>query len=79
MVLTEAQNGATVRIVDFATGAGLAAKLRQLGLVPGDTARVIRQAPFRGPILLEIRGREIALGRSIAARIQVEAEVCDSH
>ena len=72
MVLTDAQNGAMVRIEGFLTPASLAAKLRQLGMVPGDTARIIRQAPFDGPFLLEIRGREIALGKSIAARVLVE-------
>jgi ferrous iron transport protein A len=77
MLLIEAQNGASVRIGHFHTGAGLSAKLRQLGLVPGDIAKVIRHAPFRGPILLEIRGREIALGRTIAAKIEVEVVECD--
>jgi len=77
MLLIEAQNGASIRIESFQTGAGLAAKLRQLGLVPGDIAKVVRRAPFRGPILLDIRGREIALGRTIAAKIQVEVVECD--
>ena len=73
MVLIEAQRGAIVRIVGFLTLPGLAAKLRQLGLVPGDCAKVVRQAPFDGPFLIEIRGREIALGKSIAEKVQVEA------
>jgi ferrous iron transport protein A len=77
MFLIEVRNGASIRIVSFQTGAGLAAKLRQLGLVPGDIAQVIRHAPFRGPILLDINGREIALGRNIAAKIKVEVVECD--
>ena len=77
MFLIEAQNGESIRIERFHTGAELAAKLRQLGLVPGDVAKVVRHAPFRGPILLEIHGREIALGRTIAAKIQVEVVECD--
>ena len=72
MFLIEAQNGASIRIESFLTGAGLAAKLRQLGLVPGDIAKVVRRAPFRGPVLLEVNGREIAIGRTIAAKIMVE-------
>ena len=72
MYLIEAQNGASIRIESFYTGAGLAAKLRQLGLVPGDIAKVVRRAPFRGPVLLEVNGREIAIGRTIAAKIKVE-------
>jgi ferrous iron transport protein A len=72
MVLSEAQNGSSFRIEGFLTPASLSAKLRQLGLVPGDTATLIRQAPFDGPYLLNIRGREIALGKSIAARVLIE-------
>lgn len=73
MVLIEAQSGATVRIVGFLTQPGLAAKLRQLGMVPGACARIVRRAPFDGPFLIEIRGREIALGKSIAEKVEIEA------
>jgi len=41
-------------------------------LFAGDIARVVRIAPFEGPILLNINGREIALGESIAAQILIE-------
>jgi ferrous iron transport protein A len=75
MLLCEVQTGVTVRILGFLTQPGLAAKLRQLGLVPGESVKVIRQAPFDGPFLLEIRGREIALGKSIAQKVQIEAIV----
>jgi Fe2+ transport system protein FeoA len=34
-------------------------------------------APFDGPVLLEIRGMEIALGKGIAERILVEVAACD--
>jgi len=44
----------------------------QYGLFPGDVARVVRKAPFNGPLLLEVGGREIALGRRIAEKIFVE-------
>lgn len=79
MVLDEAQAGASIRILKFDTGHGLAAKLRQLGLAPGELAKVLRRAPFRGPVMLQIGGREIALGRSIAQKILVEVIECDSH
>ncbi len=72
MLLTDAESGAAIRIVGFKASPSLSAKLRQLGMVPGDNARVIRRAPFDGPFLLEICGREIALGRSIAAKVLIE-------
>jgi Fe2+ transport system protein FeoA len=61
-----------VRIVRFKDSKSLEGKLRQLGILPGDAAKIIRHAPFDGPFLLEIRGREIALGSRIADGIIVE-------
>lgn len=71
-ILLQAQIGKTVRIQGVEGGKALAVKLRQYGLFIGDQARIIRQAPFDGPILLEVNGREIALGRGIAAKVIVE-------
>lgn len=55
----------------------LRAKLRQYGLHVGDRVRVLRSAPLGGPLLVEVNGREIALGRGVAGRILVEVE-CES-
>lgn len=51
----------------------MAKKLRQYGLFIGDKVRVLRVGSFSGPLLLEVNGREIALGRGIASRVIVEA------
>jgi ferrous iron transport protein A len=72
MQLSSADNGKWVRVTGYEGGHGLEDKLRQLGLMPGDCARVLRHAPFGGPLMVEIDGRTIALGRRIAARIHVE-------
>ena len=53
-------------------------RLTQYGLHVGDCLRVLRVAPMGGPLLIEVSGREIALGRSIAEMILVEAE-CEPH
>jgi ferrous iron transport protein A len=70
--LLQVQIGTTVRIQSFEGGKALASKLRQYGLFIGDQARVLRMGVFAGPVLLEVNGREIALGREIAAKINVE-------
>ena len=72
MDLTEVGTGNWVKFTCFIGGAGISMKLRCLGIMPGDIAQVKRLAPFGGPILVEIDGREIALGRGIAKRIEVE-------
>ena len=58
-------------------GGRLNTKLSQVGLYPGDCIRVLRVAPLGGPLLVEAHGREIALGREVAAKILVEAEPCE--
>ncbi len=49
-------------------------KLKTYGLYVGDWLRVLRVAPLGGPLLVEVNGREIALGRTIAEKIMVEVE-----
>jgi len=72
MRLLDVKSGKKVCLVDFQGSRGLELKLRQLGLVRGDTAKVIRHAPLGGPLLVECKGRRIALGRGIAVKILVE-------
>ncbi len=50
------------------------AKLNQYGLYVGDVVRVVRVAPLGGPLLVEVNGREIALGRTLAEKILVELQ-----
>ena len=72
MLLVNVKVGKWVKVLGFKGGIGLEHKLRQLGMLPGDCARVIRHAPFGGPMLIEIEGRSIALGKGIATKILVE-------
>jgi len=70
--LINTKPGDKVRILKFDNSSLTREKLQQYGLFAGDTAQVMRIAPFEGPILLSVKGREIALGESIAAHILVE-------
>ncbi len=72
MTLLEVNTGRSVRVRQIHGGLVLEHKLRQLGVFPGDLAQVVRHAPLGGPVLIEIGGRSIALGRGIAAKIEVE-------
>ena len=49
-------------------------KLRQYGLHLGDDLRMLRMAPMGGPVLIEVNGRELALGRTVAEQLLVETE-----
>jgi ferrous iron transport protein A len=63
-----------VRVIGSKGGKLLAARLLQAGVYPDDRIRVLRAAPLGGPLLVEVGGREIALGRAVARRILVELE-----
>ncbi len=73
MKLLDIPKGKTVRIVGYHGGKNINFKLRQLGLSPGRVVKVLRYAPLGGPVMLDVEGRSIAIGRGIAARVEVEA------
>ena len=52
----------------------LRTKLKTYGLHIGYHLRVLRVAPLGGPLLVEVNGREIALGRTVAEKLFVEVE-----
>jgi Fe2+ transport system protein FeoA len=74
MRLIDAAMGQRVKVTGVEGGGSLRSKLTQYGLYAGDVVRVLREAPLGGPLLIEVAGREIALGRGVAEKIHVEAE-----
>ncbi|MFO7942844.1 MAG: FeoA family protein [Anaerolineales bacterium] len=72
MRLVDVEQEKEVRIVDIQGGKGVARKLQQLSLMPGDRVRVTKRAPLKGPLLVEAHGRSVALGRGVAAKVEVE-------
>jgi ferrous iron transport protein A len=72
MNLLKINNGRWVKVVGFRGGHGMERRLSQLGFIPGNKIRIIRSAPFHGPLLVQVEGREVVLGRGVAAHILVE-------
>lgn len=72
MKLLDSPKGQIVRVIDYQGGKGVSHKLRQLGLSPGREVKVLRYAPLGGPVMIDVEGRSVAIGRGIAARVQVE-------
>lgn len=70
--LNEIPVGKKVRILDMQGGIQFRLKLSKMGLVKGAEIQVKRNAVFAGPVVVEIMGREVALGQKIAERIIVE-------
>lgn len=72
MQLLEAQDKKWVRVLRIDGDRALQSRLTQHGLYPGDRVRVLRVAPLDGPLLVEVNGREIAIGRGVAENIFIE-------
>ncbi|MCK4933800.1 ferrous iron transport protein A [Candidatus Bathyarchaeota archaeon] len=49
-------------------------RLEDMGLTPGTRIKVVKSAPFNGPLELQVRGSRLALGRGMAERILVRVE-----
>ena len=69
--LDRLEMGAVATVVAIHGGFGMARNLRRMGVHPGDTVRVVGSGAFRGPILVEVHGCRLALGRGVARRIEV--------
>ena len=74
MTLLQAPLNTKVKFFSIENTPSLMAKLNQYGLYQGDSLCVVRAAPLGGPLLVQVNGREIALGREIADKIIVEIE-----
>ena len=51
---------------------GAVKRLADLGITVGVRIRVIRKAPFGGPIEVEVGGSRFMIGRALADRVIVE-------
>jgi len=69
--LIDAKTGATLTLHGLPADPMAESQVRSLGLIPGSSVRLIRRAPFHGPLLLEVQGRVIALGWKIASGLEV--------
>ena len=69
--LYSAKSGSRVQVL--VVGGPLVDQLARQGLRAGDVVLVKNRAPLGGPILVEVQGAVIALGRTLARKITVKA------
>ena len=72
MNLYEADNQAKLRVLLITGGWEVRRSFNQLGIQPGDRLRVLRRAPFGGPMVIDNRGTRVAVGKQLAEKIRVE-------
>ena len=59
-------------ILSVEGGAGARAKLEAMGIRPGKRIKKMSSQIFNGPVVIEIDGRDIALGHGLAMKVYVE-------
>jgi ferrous iron transport protein A len=69
--LTKVPSGKKIKVINISGGRHRVQKIMDMGLTPGVEAYV-RQNRYFGPIIVDVRGVTIAIGRGIAEGILVE-------
>jgi len=62
------------RVIMIDGGHGVRSHLNTLGIHVGDWLTVVERAPFHGPVLVEVNGTRIAIGRGIASKVRVDVD-----
>lgn len=71
MTLAELDSGVTARVDALPDEPDVASQCASMGLSVGAAARVLRRAPFGGPLHVRVGDVELAIGRDLAARVRV--------
>jgi len=71
LTLDQIKSGETVWVESIQGGWGCCQRLNQMGIHVGDPVTVKRNARLGGPILAQLHGSEVALGRGMAKHIIV--------
>jgi ferrous iron transport protein A len=69
--LSSVKTGNTVRIVEFKAGRNITRRLEVFGCLPGEIIRVALNDDH-GPLIIQVKGTEVMLGRGMCAKILVE-------
>lgn len=72
--LTECESGEEVIVLSVQAGYRAKTRLANLGIVPGVKVKKVKNAPFRGPIEIKVKGSSLVLGRGLASRIIVNCK-----
>ncbi|MEO2082482.1 MAG: FeoA family protein [Desulfurobacteriaceae bacterium] len=70
MKLVDVPKGKSVRVVSIGGGFGVRNRLAAIGVYPGAVVKVVKSPP--GPIIIEVAGSRMAIGKGMAAKIEVE-------
>lgn len=70
--LDKKRAGEVVSVLQIEGGWDMTQRLNQMGIHVRDLVTIKRNAIFGGPVLIQIHGTEVALGRGMAKNVFVE-------
>jgi len=65
--------GQKVKVLKIEGGRGAEKRLFEIGIMAGAELQLITRHPFQGPLVIKVGNANVALGRSIANKVKVEA------
>ncbi|MHA1303190.1 MAG: FeoA family protein [Candidatus Heimdallarchaeaceae archaeon] len=68
-ILTQCEENSIVKVVDVVAGFKAHQFLADLGIHEGEQVRVVKNSV--GPVIVEIKGTRVAIGRGLANKIRV--------
>lgn len=69
--LADLMAGEVKRVRKILGGHGFQSNIRSVGIREGKVVRVVTRQPMQGPVVVEIDGMRIAIGRGMARKIVV--------
>ena len=72
MNITQFEIGQKLKVLEI-EGKGAERRLFEIGITPGAELELLARHPFHGPLVIKVGNADIALGRSIAKKVKVEA------
>lgn len=74
LFLTDLEPNQKGEIISIMGGSMATKRLADLGLTSGTSIKVIKKAPFSGPVKIEVRGSRLVLGMGLASKILVKVK-----
>ena len=71
LTLDQIDKDKTVEVVEIQGGWGVRQRLNQMGIHPGDHILVKRSGFMGGPILVQVHGTDVAIGKGMAQKVNV--------
>lgn len=70
--LERADTGIALRVAEVQGGHEIRSRLATLGVRPGTVLQVVVRGPLGGPVLVEVDGTRLAIGRGLARKVLLE-------